>query len=130
MKSIYKTAIVLSYKEPFCNWYNQTVEKHSAQKRATLERLNESPLILMIELFKSEEDFKKRLSSLKTELFCFIMNEWCNDEQYWHKNISEEEFDKFFDVKKTNSIFDNEDKIESFPLTFDLKESFKKFKKI
>lgn len=129
MKSIYKTAVIIGYKESFADWYNQTIDKHSAQKRVTISELNESPLILLLGLFKQNEEFEKQFLKIKSELFCFIMNEWCNDEQYWHKNISANEFDKFFDVKKTNRLFDCEDKIESFSLTFDLKESLKKFKK-
>lgn len=94
-----------------------------------LSDVNEKKIVFLMELFDSEEKLQLRLLKIKSELFFFIMNEWCNDESYWHHDISELEFEKFFEISRTNSIFDFEEKIDSFSLSFGLQESLNKFKK-
>ncbi|MGE3760183.1 MAG: hypothetical protein AB7H97_20630 [Pseudobdellovibrionaceae bacterium] len=99
-----RVAVTVKFKTPYLEWANNLPD--NGGMTVTLEDLNRSPNVYLIPSYETTSSIERFLQKVKPQIFEQQLNGWCTEPNWWPKNRSAREFNKWFDVEICEMVFD------------------------
>lgn len=91
-----RAIVIVKKKEPFLKWVNNLPIQ---DVKVDLNALNDEPTTYLIPAYEENYLLLAHLSAVCHEIFVLEMNGWWTEEELWEKDLSWENFNKWFDYE-------------------------------
>lgn len=91
-----RAVVIVKKKEPFLEWVKNLPIQ---DVKVDLNALNDEPTTYLIPAYEENYLLFAHLSAVCHEIFVLEMNGWWTEEELWEKDLSWENFNKWFDYE-------------------------------
>jgi len=99
-----RIAVIVKVKQPYIDWANSLPDRSDVV--ISTEELNKTPTAFLIPAYESNSSIERFLQKAKPRIFEQQLNGWCTEPEWWPKDRSAREFNKWFDIEISEMVFD------------------------